>query len=55
MEEVNHKVRWEVHRRVGKPIPHPHPGWRIRATANVMCEIIDSMEEQLYEDAKWKE
>ena len=57
MEGVVTKVRrdlsWDVCIRVAKRLPHP--GWRIgREADSGINEIIDSMEEQLYEDATWK-
>ena len=55
MEGVVTKVRrdlsWDVYLRAGKHIPIHHPAWRIRATADVMRQIIDPIKEQLHEDA----
>ena len=56
MEGVKHKVSWEVHHRVGKPIPHPHPyvSWQIRReVARMTLQILIFTEDQLEEDAEW--
>ena len=55
MKGVADKVKWDVIRRVNKPLSTDHPSRRIRREADSgINEIIDSMEEQLYEDATWK-
>ena len=53
MEEVKPKVRWEVRLRAAKHIPPSWPAYR--EIDNVISEIIDPIDEQLEEDAKWKE
>ena len=60
MEEVNHKVEWEVFDRADKhtpqTLPRTHPLWQAYSDmASVTSEIILPIKEQLHEDAKWKE
>ena len=62
MEGVKHKVRWDVIRRVNKPIPHPGrptttwpTSWQAyHDIANELGEIIIPTCQQLREDAEWK-
>ena len=53
MEGVKYKLIWEVFDRVDKhiPTPIPRPVWRI----GELGEIIAPIEDQLWEDTKWKE
>ena len=55
MEEVNHKVKWDVQRRADKHTPHTHPAWRIRIEIDsVTRQLIIPTCQQLEEDAEWK-
>ena len=60
MEGVADKLCWDVYLRVGKPIPIPipipHPVWKTRLDmARALRQLTLPIEEQLEEDAKWKE